>query len=113
MIFHVWIVAESSFDESLLISTFVNRGYDISAASEDNKLLLTSKDTGNVIFACKIEKPNMETSREVYNELYEVLGIAKVNYFAVIISEHSHNAIWNVGMAGQKQQKQELNFRIN
>jgi len=96
MIFHVWITAALPLKEGGIISDLVKKGYDISPAAEDQKLVLLPNDSLYAIFACKVEKSDVDT-KSLYEDFSQILITHQIDYCSIIISEHSVMSIWGVG----------------
>lgn len=101
-LYHIWITVALPFDEANTVNSFIKRGYDISPASDDGKLMLVSSDHPSYgVLACKLQT-ELVSARQLYDDLWGLLSANKTNYYSLVVSEYSYNAIWTLGVVGQQ-----------
>jgi len=98
-VFHIWLISSLPIKESKLVSGLVNKGYDVSAAAENNELtLLTHPDASYGVIACKVQR-ELASSKELYEAVIDILTVHQLTYYSLIISEFSASSVWNAGNA--------------
>jgi hypothetical protein len=98
-VFHIWLISSLPIKESKLVSGLVNKGYDVSAAAENNELtLLTHVDASYGVIACKVQR-KLSSIKELYDDVIDILTVHQLTYYSLIISEFSASSMWNAGNA--------------
>lgn len=94
--FHVWITVALPINEGYIVSGLVSKGYDVSAAAETNQLLLKGNNTICGVISCRVERETANV-KELYEDVEQMLSKNHIQYYSIVISEHSHNCLWNAG----------------
>ena len=95
-VYHVWITVALPTNESCIINGLVSKGYDVSPAADTQQMLLTSNNAAYGVFSCRVER-ELAAAKELYEDVETILSKNFIQYYSVVISEHSSNCLWNAG----------------
>lgn len=95
-VFHIWMTIPLLSTESSIITALTLKGYDVSAASATNDLILSNENSSIGVCALCV-KQEQATVQQLYDDMLTIIENNNIEYASLIISEHSPNSVWNAG----------------